>query len=313
MRRALWQTSALPFACSLLLSRCGRVTRRQPGTSPRHAENHSPDRRRDQGRRAPGEGRRRAARRRRHRALHRPLPQGGHRRPRRHPAARARGAPGLPARARRAPRGGAEEHRRAGQAHARAARRHRGRADQAGAGRPLPAVQAQAPHQGPDRARGRHRAAGRQAVRRPDARSAAEEAAAFVKPAADGLDFATVPLVLDGVRDILSERWAEDAALVQRLREWLWAEGPVQVQADGRQGREPPRRRQVPRLLRLRRADRPRALAPRAGGVPRPRAGDPRRQAGAAGGARAGQALDRRRQDRAAPGLEPCRPRRPTT
>jgi uncharacterized protein len=34
-----------------------------------------------------------------------------------------------------------------------------------------------------------------------------------------------VPLVLDGVRDILSERWAEDAALVQRLREWLWAEG----------------------------------------------------------------------------------------
>lgn len=53
----------------------------------------------------------------------------------------------------------------------------------------------------------------------------AEEAAAFVKPAADGLDFSTVPLVLDGVRDILSERWAEDAALVQRLREWLWAEG----------------------------------------------------------------------------------------
>ncbi len=53
----------------------------------------------------------------------------------------------------------------------------------------------------------------------------AEEAAAFVKPAADGLDFSTVPLVLDGVRDILAERWAEDAALVQRLREWLWAEG----------------------------------------------------------------------------------------
>jgi uncharacterized protein len=31
--------------------------------------------------------------------------------------------------------------------------------------------------------------------------------------------------VLDGVRDILSERWAEDAALVQMLRGWLWAEG----------------------------------------------------------------------------------------
>jgi uncharacterized protein len=34
-----------------------------------------------------------------------------------------------------------------------------------------------------------------------------------------------VPAVLDGVRDILSERWAEDAPLVGKLREWLWAEG----------------------------------------------------------------------------------------
>jgi uncharacterized protein len=34
-----------------------------------------------------------------------------------------------------------------------------------------------------------------------------------------------VPAVLDGVRDILSERWAEDAVLVQSLREWLWANG----------------------------------------------------------------------------------------
>ena len=40
-----------------------------------------------------------------------------------------------------------------------------------------------------------------------------------------GEDFTTVAAVLDGVRDILSERWAEDAALVQGLREWLWAEG----------------------------------------------------------------------------------------
>jgi uncharacterized protein len=57
------------------------------------------------------------------------------------------------------------------------------------------------------------------------------EAQAFLKPAATlddgkpGPDFSTVPAVLDGVRDILSERWAEDALLVQRLREWLWAEG----------------------------------------------------------------------------------------
>ncbi len=59
----------------------------------------------------------------------------------------------------------------------------------------------------------------------------AVEAKAFLKPAETlddgkpGPDFSTVPAVLDGVRDILSERWAEDAVLVQRLREWLWAEG----------------------------------------------------------------------------------------
>ncbi|MEO6015623.1 MAG: Tex-like N-terminal domain-containing protein, partial [Polaromonas sp.] len=55
----------------------------------------------------------------------------------------------------------------------------------------------------------------------------AEEAAAFVKTEKNesGDDFTTVQAVLDGVRDILSERWAEDAALVQSLRSWLWSEG----------------------------------------------------------------------------------------
>jgi len=43
-----------------------------------------------------------------------------------------------------------------------------------------------------------------------------------------GEDFTTVAAVLDGVRDILAERWAEDAALVQSLREWLWQEGQLQ-------------------------------------------------------------------------------------
>lgn len=58
-------------------------------------------------------------------------------------------------------------------------------------------------------------------------RDPAAEAAAFVKKekGEGGEDFTTVPAVLDGVRDILSERWAEDAALVQSLREWLWTEG----------------------------------------------------------------------------------------
>ena len=50
----------------------------------------------------------------------------------------------------------------------------------------------------------------------------AGEAAAFVN--AEG-GFADVPAVLDGVRDLLSERWAEDAVLVGKLREWLWEEG----------------------------------------------------------------------------------------
>ncbi|MGE4243048.1 Tex family protein [Ramlibacter sp.] len=55
----------------------------------------------------------------------------------------------------------------------------------------------------------------------------ATEALAFVKKekGEGGEDFTTVPAVLDGVRDILSERWAEDPALVQALREWLWTEG----------------------------------------------------------------------------------------
>lgn len=55
----------------------------------------------------------------------------------------------------------------------------------------------------------------------------AVEAQSFVLPQKTeaGDDFTTVAAVLDGVRDILSERWAEDAALVQSLREWLWAEG----------------------------------------------------------------------------------------
>jgi uncharacterized protein len=53
------------------------------------------------------------------------------------------------------------------------------------------------------------------------------QAQAYVKPEKTeaGDDFTTLAAVLDGVRDILSERWVEDAALVQDLREWLWAQG----------------------------------------------------------------------------------------
>jgi len=58
------------------------------------------------------------------------------------------------------------------------------------------------------------------------------EAQAFVN--AEG-GFADAFAVLDGVRDILSERWAEDAALVGSLREWLWQAGLLRSKlADGK-------------------------------------------------------------------------------
>jgi uncharacterized protein len=58
----------------------------------------------------------------------------------------------------------------------------------------------------------------------------ADEAQAFVlaEKTEAGDDFTTVQAVLDGVRDILSERWAEDPVLVQDLRAWLWQEGLLQ-------------------------------------------------------------------------------------
>jgi protein Tex len=61
-----------------------------------------------------------------------------------------------------------------------------------------------------------------------------EEAKAFVVPMVtpvDGADkqpdFSTVQAVLDGVRDLLSERWAEQSVLVQSLRSWLWDNGEL--------------------------------------------------------------------------------------
>jgi uncharacterized protein len=62
-----------------------------------------------------------------------------------------------------------------------------------------------------------------------------DEARAYVipmRPVVEGEDkqpdFSTVPAVLDGVRDLLSERWAETPHLVQDLREWLWQQGLLQ-------------------------------------------------------------------------------------
>ena len=60
------------------------------------------------------------------------------------------------------------------------------------------------------------------------------EAAAFVNADAG---FADAHAVIDGVRDILSERWAEDAMLVRGLRDWLWSEALFQSRLmDGKDG-----------------------------------------------------------------------------
>ena len=64
-----------------------------------------------------------------------------------------------------------------------------------------------------------------------------DEAAAFVNVDAG---FADAQAVLDGVRDILSERWAEDAALVRSLRYWLWSEALFQSKLmAGKDGAQP--------------------------------------------------------------------------
>jgi uncharacterized protein len=52
------------------------------------------------------------------------------------------------------------------------------------------------------------------------------EAAGYVNTEAG---FADAAAVLDGVRDLLSERWPEDAVLVGQLRDWLWAEGRLRA------------------------------------------------------------------------------------
>ena len=64
-----------------------------------------------------------------------------------------------------------------------------------------------------------------------------DEAASFVNAEAG---FADAHAVLDGVRDILSERWAEDAMLVRKLRDWLWSEALFQSKLmDGKDGTHP--------------------------------------------------------------------------
>jgi protein Tex len=68
------------------------------------------------------------------------------------------------------------------------------------------------------------------------------EAEKFTSPAGsiEGADFSNALAVLDGVRDVLSERWAEDAGLVQSLREWLWQEAALTSKLlDGKDAKNP--------------------------------------------------------------------------
>jgi len=52
--------------------------------------------------------------------------------------------------------------------------------------------------------------------------------------------YADAHALLDGVRDLLAERWAEDAVLVGSLREWLWDEGLLQSRlVEGKDDRHP--------------------------------------------------------------------------
>jgi hypothetical protein len=104
----------------------------------------------------------------------------------------------------------------------------------------------------------------------------ADEAQAYVHSAqtrSAGADFSTVQAVLDGVRDLLSERWAENPALVQDLREWLWTEGLLQSKLmDGKDENNP----DVAKFRDYFDYDEPigtRALAPRSGRVSWPGAG----------------------------------------
>ena len=63
------------------------------------------------------------------------------------------------------------------------------------------------------------------------------EAAGFIHAEAG---FADAAAVLDGVRDILAERWAQDPQLVRTLREWLWSEGRLQSKLrDGKDANHP--------------------------------------------------------------------------
>ena len=105
---------------------------------------------------------------------------------------------------------------RAGKAHRRSQAQDRSLPDQGRARRPLPTVQAQAPHARHHRARARARAAGRIDVGAGTHRGRRRQAARFVDAAKEVPDAAAA---LAGARDICAERIAENPDLRKVLRE----------------------------------------------------------------------------------------------
>ena len=113
---------------------------------------------------------------------------------------------------------------------------------------------------------------------------------------------------LDGARAILVERFAEDADLIGELRERMWARGRLVAEGPRRQGGG---RRQVLRLLRLRRALHQAALAPGPGDVPRREGGGPRPHPGARARAQAERRAAERLRAAHRPDVRHRRPRPP--
>ena len=131
--------------------------------------------------------------------------------------------------------------------------------------------QAQAPHQGADRPRGRARAAGRRAARRPRRWTPRRRRRRSSTPRRAS---PTPTAALDGARAILIERFAEDADLVGSLREEMWARGRLIAKVrDGKAADGAKFSDYFDFAEPLHQA----AVAPRPGAVPRREGGGPRR------------------------------------
>jgi hypothetical protein len=237
------------------------------------------DRRRARRQGAAGDRGGRAARRRRDRALHRPVSQRSDRDARRHPAAHPGGAAALPAGDGGAPGRDPRVDPQPGQARRRSPGADHGRRLQGASRGHLPALQAEAAHQGDDRPRGGSRAARRRAAQRPDGRSAGRRRG--LRGRRQGRRRrrrGPRRRPGDPGRALLRGRRPHRRAAGEDV-----VAGPDRVPHAGRQG---VRRGEVLRLLRLQRAVHQAALPPDPRDVPRREGGDAGPGAGAHPGPR---------------------------